>query len=58
MKYNKVNNRVAKYMLGLVLFAVMIMCFCVNHFFNLTKKEVSAEEETIQTVTDTEGECS
>ena len=54
MKYNKVNNRVAKYMLGLVLFAVMIMCFSVNHFFNLTKKEVSAEEETIQTVTDTE----
>lgn len=58
MKYNKVNNRVAKYMLGLVLFAVMIVCFSMNHFLNLTKKEVSAEEETIQTVTDTEGECS
>ena len=58
MKFNSMGSRMAKYMLGLVLFAVMIMCFCVNHFFNLTKKEVSAEEETIQTVTDTEGECS
>ena len=58
MKFNSMGSRMAKYMLGLVLLAVMSMCFSMNHFLNLTKKEVSAEEETIQTVTDTEGECS
>ena len=58
MKFNSMGSRMAKYMLGLVLFAVMIVCFSMNHFLYLTKKEVSAVEETIQTVTDTEGECS
>ena len=54
MKFNSISSRMAKYMLGVVLLVFIVMCFSMNHFFNLTKKEVSAEEGIIQTVAETE----